>query len=153
MSKKELNFLFCFWSTLAAINVFQFRWYMDIWALEAHNTFFALIEKWTLTSTKNFLFYPIHMTQKTFHDPVLEGKRFIGGGNSIPELKTSFSYLIIFKVDYKLCRKPWKIIRNLIIVYLHKVKFNLSLPGALVIPFRNIYPIFHPKRPFLSLHK
>jgi hypothetical protein len=43
--------------------------------------------------TKNFLFYPIHMAQKTFHDPVLEGKRFIGGGDSIPELKTSFSFL------------------------------------------------------------
>jgi hypothetical protein len=56
---------------------------------------------------KNFpFFYPIHMTQKTFHDPVLEGKRFIGGGNSIPELKTSFSFFTIFKVDYKLYRKP-----------------------------------------------
>jgi hypothetical protein len=43
------------------------------------------------------------MTQKTFHDTVLEGKRFIGGGNSIPELKTSFSFFTIFKIVYKNC--------------------------------------------------
>jgi hypothetical protein len=43
------------------------------------------------------------MTQKTFHDPVLEGKRFIGGGNSIPELKTSFSFFIIFKIVFTNC--------------------------------------------------